>query len=306
MLTPADLERRRKYLTATDLPAILGVSPFKNGADVYYEKISDGMQPIEANDAMEIGNYLEPSILAWADAELGGVVPGGFEVHPGGILSCTTDGKRKSGGEPVEAKSHGIRGIADYGQWGPAGTDEIPEHYLWQAHTQITVTGAPRCYFPALIGGRGFAMFIVERSERCCSGILRVAEEFWNNHVVKRIPPENQLPSLETLKRMRREPGKVVEVADEIVVDWLLARRDRLAAEKHEEDCKAALIRALEDGDAGECSHGIIQYMQQTKRECVVKESTFRVLRPKISKERLSRLLEGGAVNLITNGEAKS
>jgi len=283
MLTQFDLEKRKLYLTATDIPAIIGVNPYRNAADVYLEK-TEPLTQWAGNDATEAGNLLEPSILKWAATKLGPILDGDFLVHENGINACTLDG-RLPNGEPVEAKSHGIVGPADWDAWGKEGTDDIPDNYALQTQAQMFITGAERTWVPVLIGGRGFLMYLVERHDVIQEMIENVSLNFWNNHVLKRIPPDNSTPHLEVLKRRMREDGKVVKVDDTIASEYLRACKAASEADKRKEAAQESLLAALGNGDGASWSGGSFTYKKQTRRSYTVEECTFRVLRPSKSKE---------------------
>lgn len=284
MLTQEELDRRRFFVTASDVPAILGKSPWVNAADVYWSKVR-GI-PQKSNDYMEAGNMLEDDILEWASRQLGPLNPGDWKVHENGINAASLDSSTMDGGEPVEAKSTGIIGPGSPHHWGEEGTDEIPDHVFLQVQAQLFVTGTARAWVPALIGGRGFAMFQVRRHDRIIATIEAASVRFWNQ-VKQQQPPEGVIASLGTLSKIRREADKTVEVSDAAVERFLVAKRMRAAWEDEEEEAKAALLTEFGDGDCGRWSGGEFTYFEQSRKETVSKACTFRVLRekkPKVEK----------------------
>lgn len=62
-LTPAQIAERRRGITATDVPAILGMHPYRSVIDVWLEKMGDA-PPVEENDRMKWGLLLEGPIRA--------------------------------------------------------------------------------------------------------------------------------------------------------------------------------------------------------------------------------------------------
>lgn len=281
-LTQQEIERRRHFLTATDVPAILGMSPWVNAADVFLQK-TQGVTTFKGNDATQAGVLLEPSVLAWAALKLGPLNPGDWMVHENGINACSLDAQRTNG-EVVEAKTSGIVGPGDPSKWGEEGTDEIPDYYLLQVQAQLMITGAARAWVPALIGGRGFVMFCVMGNRDLQEVIAENSVAFWQEHVVPCVSPPNVRPSMESLKALRREPGKTVEVADQLASDYLAAKAAKAEAERIEESAKAALIEALADAECGKWSGGQFTFCEQSRAAYQVAESTFRVLRHKAPK----------------------
>lgn len=279
MLTQFELDRRKQFVTATDVPAILGVSRYRSAFDVYLEKTSE-LDQWKGNSATEAGNLLEPTIIKWAAERLGvPVLDGGWREHENGFLGCTLDGITAHG-EPVEAKSHGIVGVARWSEWGPDGSDEIPDHYALQVQTQILVTGAERGWVPALIGGRGFVMYEIERHEIIQEMILRVVTNFWNNHVKTRTPPDGT-PSIEVIKRLHREPGKSVRVPDQLARDYLAASLAESEAKKAKEAAQEALLGAFGDAEVGEFAGGRFEYVERKRKGYTVEPTTYRQLMTK-------------------------
>lgn len=282
MLSPFELERRRQFLTATDIPAILGVGKYKNAADVYLEK-TQAFTPWDGNDATRAGNLLEPAILEWARTRLGPINEGDWCVHENGINACTLDGRLPSG-DVVECKSHGIVGPADWDAWGKEGTDDIPDVYAIQVQTQMLVTGAARTWIPALIGGRGFVLYTMERHAGIQELILEASARFWK-WVQDREPPTGDAPHLETMKRMARISGKVVDIEDQLAAEYLRTCEACKAADEAKEAATEALMAAVGDAEGAKWSGGEFTYKQQTRKAFTVEAATFRVLRHKRQKE---------------------
>jgi putative phage-type endonuclease len=277
MLSQADLERRRMFLTATDVPCIIGVNKYKNAHDVYLEK-TQSLRPWDGNDATEAGNLLEPAILAWARTKLGPINEGEWRVHENGINAATLDGILPNR-EVVECKSHGIVCPADWDAWGKEGTDDIPDVYAIQVQAQMLVTGAERTWIPALIGGRGFLLYTMERHPDIQEMILAASERFWKR-VQDREPPAD-VPHLETLKRMDRIVGKVVEVDDLVASRYLRACEEAKAANDVKEEAQEALLAAIGDAEGAKWNGGEFTYRMQHRRSFTVEASSFRVLRTK-------------------------
>jgi putative phage-type endonuclease len=281
-LTQEELERRRSFLTATDVPAILGQSPWVNAADVFLQK-TQGISTFKGNDATDAGTILEPAVLAWAAMKLGPLNPGDWIVHENGINACSLDAQRANG-EVVEAKTTGIVGPGAADKWGEEGTDEIPDYYLLQVQAQLMITGAARAWVPALIGGRGFVMFVVMANRDLQEVIAENSVAFWQEHVIPKIAPPDVRPSLEFLKAMRREPDKIVPVDSALAEQYMLDNEAKKEAEKRADASKEALIAALGDAECGVWSGGQFTFYEQARAGYTVHDTTFRVLRHKAPK----------------------
>jgi putative phage-type endonuclease len=298
-LTDAQRRERRGYLGASDAAAVVGLDPYRGPLDVYLEKTGQLIEEdlSSSNHAVELGMYIEPALLAWCSAQLGGV-PIRLEeslVHPNGWQLANLDGLSLHSDPPciVEAKTAGLLGTgASADEWGEAGTDAIPARYLLQIHHQFAVvngTGGgddfPRIEWavvPALLARRGFVLFRVMRDPDLEAVLCEAEARFWQDHVLTRTAPEDgPPPSLETLKRRLRVPEKAVPIDPALVTAYLTARDARLAADAAEETEKAHLLCALEDAEAGDAGTHRVTYLEQTRKSYVVAASTSRVLRVK-------------------------
>lgn len=279
-LTPAQRAVRRLGIGSSDSPAIVGEDPHRTAYDVYLSKTQE-VEESRGSEAIDMGNRVEPLLVAWAAEELGVEVQRDVMVHhpTQPLLFANLDSRvvRKPWG--IEAK---FTGVAD--EYGEPGSDHVPNRVLIQALHQMEVAQLERVYVPVLLARRGrpvFEMFQVERNERGQAAIVERDLAFWHDHVEPRIPPSGSVPSLDLLKRIRREPNKTVEVDPELVARWVAANEARKTAEREENAEKALLLAALGNAEAatfGEFGKWVTYY-GQTRKEYVVPESTFRVLR---------------------------
>lgn len=280
MLTAYELEQRKKVIGASDVSAVLGINPYRTPFEVYAEKTGK-LDSFEGNKQTDAGNRFEPVILDWAEEQLGllnrRLAPSKL---PGLPVASNCDAILAETGVPVEAKSAGLFGpLSD--AWGDEGSDVVPDYYLVQVQTQILCTGADFAYVAAFLGGRGFTMFRINRSEKICGFLRSYLPDWWNRHVVADVPPELGTTSLEVLKRLKREPNKVVEIPSAVAMDFSAACIEVKLAEKREKDAKFALLAAMGDAEAADFGdpERMLTFYAQTRRAHEVKESTFRVLR---------------------------
>jgi hypothetical protein len=152
----------------------------------------------------------------------------------------------------------------------------------------MMVSALELVWVPVLIGGRGFSMYRVERNDDLIRSLLIRLSDFWENHVVKRVPPEVVPCDTSILRRVRREPNKVVSIPGTIVSDWLDAKAAAKEAEATKERVEAVLLTCLGDAEAGDSEAGRVTFYEQTRKGYTVDDKTYRVLRlPK------GRLLNG-------------
>jgi putative phage-type endonuclease len=267
-ITEHQRERRRRHLGSSDAAAIFGLNPWRSRYDVYLEKVHE-LEPSKPGEAAELGNMIEDGLLDWAAAELGvRIVKNQFRVHEGRILSASHDALVVDQAVGLEAKTHGLLGPSSE-DWGDSGTDEVPAHVLLQAQHQMEVSGLSRVYIPALIGGRGRRLYIVDRNEAICSVLLEGLTRFWTEHVVPKVPPsaEEEPPQIETLRRLRRQPNSTVEIPEELVEAWLSAKAHLKAAKELEEQAEARLLAAFGEAEGGTCRLGSLTYLGSSRRQ---------------------------------------
>ena len=273
------METRTHFIGASDVPAILGLSPWRTAYEVWLEK-TGRLEDKAESAAMSAGKKLEAAVLDWAEEQLGPLKRDVTAAIPTTPILCHPDAMTQ-GGQPVEAKTSGITGRL-YGEWGEPGTDEIPDYYVIQCLVQLEACKAEVCHVPALLGGRGFVLYRVPASSSLQQHIVEHCCQWWNKHVEGDTPPPlERLPELEVLKRVRRVPEKVIRFEDAQVVErWLEAKERLRAATVEAEEAQAAVLYALGDAVAAELPDGrLLTYFEQRRKGYYVKESTFRVLR---------------------------
>lgn len=267
-LTTTQVEARRGWIGASDVPAIVGVSPWKDAFSLWAEKTGK-VPAADAGDAAKWGNLLEPVILQCTQDALGRrvVKSTGTFAHPD--LACVRanpDGFVEvcRRGEPlVEAKSTSISE-----GWGEPGTDQVPESVLVQVTMQMRCTGSAFAHVARLFHSFGhpdFSLYTVAFSKSLADALDEACGEFWDNHVQKDTPPDPTALSLPTLGRMRRE-AKVVQVDPEIVAAFASARAAAKDAEQAADEAKAKLLLALGDGDAADVPGFKVRYSTITTR----------------------------------------
>lgn len=306
MITKQQLEERKKYIGSSDVAAILGVDKYRSAWDIWASKSGRLEQKDEeGSEAMEIGNMLEKAILHNAEKDLGRMIlnPERLEFrheslpivsHPDGIIIKTN--------EPVDAKTSGILTRLTDG-WGEDGSDQVPEGILVQAHVHMLCTKIHTCHIPALLGGRGRAMFHVKASKDLLEIIAEKVDVFWTKHVQFDTPPADSVPSIDVAKLIHREPAKMLPVRQADVEYWLQCKEACKSADEEEEIAKAQLMAQLVDAEASEPmpTFGQLTYLESVRTVMDLnlleksvsaelwnqarKKTTYRVLRMKREKK---------------------
>jgi hypothetical protein len=279
-MTPEILERRRKYLGASETPVVLGYGTFAGQTPdkVYWDKVGPVVDC--GTEATQMGNDFEPALTAWAQRRLGVA----FETDPAacfqvmlegigkGILSATPDGILLNGtkrwGLEGKAVMAGNPGVAE---WGEPESDKIPDSVLIQVHQQAAVWNLELVWVPVLwcIGFRPeFRMYRVVPDRALWSNVMAPkAVAWWNEHVVKRIPPGDEPPSMEVCKALPRKEGLYLPADTATcaaVSAWETCRQNRLDAEKNEDILLREVLSRLGDAEGFTIAGGqLFTYAEQ-------------------------------------------
>lgn len=181
------LTDRRAGIGASDVAAILGLSPWASPYSVWADKV--GITPLDGDptEAMEFGLYAEAAIGPWYTARTGRRITGHQEVciHPNGWARCTIDGRDDEADAIVEIKTTSDSAA----EW----EARIPVHYQCQAQWSMHVTGAHRVIFAVLhlaFGRVQFRTYDLPRSSDDIALLVDVCGRFWHHHVIGLVPPD--------------------------------------------------------------------------------------------------------------------
>ena len=289
-ITTKQLEARRDHIGASDVPAILGLSPWKTAHDVWADKCGL-LEPSEAGEAAEAGNMFEDGVLAKAEQTLGKLIRNQYRVAPDNLpIASNLDALVVEGregvsraGENVESKTAGLFGpLVD--RWGDEGTDEVPEMYIVQTQVQMLCAETDVTHLQAFLGGRGFQLYRIIRNEELIKILTDRCVTFWRS-VECQTPPDDVPMSYEVIKRIRRQPNKVITFGPSEMAT-VLAWRERQdafnAAKKVAESAKEAMLTLLGDAEAAELPTGErLEYMETKRAGYVVAPTTFRTAKIK-------------------------
>ena len=279
-MSPEELERRRGVVGASETVLLFGLPTFgkRTIGDLWAEKKYGTERQWKGNDSTKFGLRLEKPILDEAEERLGSPIVDRQLWLTRGCNGATLDG-RVDERTIVEAKTSGLLGPSTMSEWGEDESDDVPDSYLLQVQAQLLVSGAELAYLAALIGGRGFAMFKISPNVDLQTAIAEKAAEFIETLAGDVAPPE--LPQLETLKRIRRQPNKVVAIPDELKERFDEAKSKAKIADGTAEQIQREVLAALGDAECGVCSNGAFTYYEQTMnyKAKEASQTTFRVLR---------------------------
>jgi len=189
MLTEQQLEERRLGLGGSDIPAILGLSPWKTPLDVYYDKTGEA-DPLPVDDGPDTpiywGNVLEDLVAEEYAKRTGNRI----RRHNSAIVHQHIKIARANLDRIVIGGPNGP-GVLEVKTARNAWGDEIPDYYLPQVVHYLAVTGYQWADVAVLfLADRKFRIYHVDRDDEICTALLSTEEKWWNDHVVARVPPE--------------------------------------------------------------------------------------------------------------------
>lgn len=196
------LNERKSGLGGTDGAAILGLSKYATGYDVWCQKL--GMVPSkDETPAMRWGHLLEP-VVAQAYCERTGRSvwnPDQLMRHSLHDFIIGTPDRLVIGAKRgLECKTSAAH-MADV--WGPDGSDVIPEHYLVQVCHYMALTDYDVWDVAVLIGGSDFRIYTIHRDRDFEQRYIDALVTWWHRHIVGGEQPEitGETSIAETLTR---------------------------------------------------------------------------------------------------------
>lgn len=204
------LKRRRLGIGSSDAPIVMNVSPWSTPLKLYNEKISTN-EPEEDDSngyAKNMGNMVEPKVRSLYEFSVDRNYPPMEVVNDEcSFLRASLDG----GHQLPDGSFHSIIEIKLSGKedFENSLKDIVPEKYMPQIQHQLMVTGAPVCYYLSYFYERGemnsieyqnLAIVEVYPDIEYQKTLLAAEMDFWNNHVLKRVPPNPSDKDFVTLK----------------------------------------------------------------------------------------------------------
>jgi putative phage-type endonuclease len=145
------LEARKQGIGASDVPVILGLSPFKSRNQLYLEKCGMDDEPDEMSEPMKMGLRLEPVIAEIYQEETGRETWGGGELlrsTRNTNMMCTLDRLTR-----VNASSDPIPLQIKLSGWVAKWSDGLPPDVHAQIQSEMFVYGSTECSLVVLLNG---------------------------------------------------------------------------------------------------------------------------------------------------------
>jgi putative phage-type endonuclease len=313
-------ELRRAGVTASEIAALMGISPYESPFNLYWSKVNDWRW--DGNEYTSAGRHLEDAIADWWMAERDPIENlqaqwAGLYAHPERpwqlatpdrllYLSCGACGGSGFAGRedveygPLACRECDLAGhVGDpvalleckwvaysWDGWGEPDTDEVPVYYRAQALWQLDTLGVDEVYFAAL-GPGGFRSYLVRRDETDLALMRKAAEDFIRRLAEGDPPPlDSHTATLGALKRLYPTVGEGdVQVPHSVAFHYREARRLLKEAEERVALHEAVIREYLEDDHARAVYNGHLVASRSVFDQQRIDSKRLRKERPDIAAE---------------------
>ena len=271
-------ELRAKRIGGSDIGAIIGVNPYKSIVDVYVDK-TEGSN-FKGNELTHWGHMLEGTILKEFSNKHKELIV--YEVPYSVVndfLIANLDGVLKD----KETGDYGVLEIKTTSLWNKKDweDDVIPQYYYAQVQHYLMLTGYKFAYIAVLIGGQQYKEFKIERNEEDINLIRNKATEFYQENLLKKIPPmpDGSDAYMNHLKK------KALEIENNEIIE-LVGFEDKVEMLKNVEREK----KELEKTEKLLKEEVMLEMIRKNTLKAVVGKSKFNILTKKsLDKKKLAK-----------------
>lgn len=241
------LKARSEGIGASEVGAIIGVSPFDTPFSIFLKKTGQ-VPPEPENEAMLMGHLLEDAVAKRWEIETGQKVIKAsaadiIYVHPQyDYMRVTPDRIVKGRKKLLECKTTAL----------PVDEDNLPPYWVAQVIYQQYVTGIHDADIAWLESGRRFGYANIPYEEEFAEFIAERVKVFWNENVLGGKEPDAISVDDLAVKIPRSTPEKAIE-ADADAIDQINVLRE-----------KKAMYDALDD-EIAELQNSLKMFMEDSE-----------------------------------------
>lgn len=248
------LALRNKGIGGSESAAVLGFNRYCSPLEVWLRKT--GRKDAEPdNDAMYFGRMLEPLIREEFSRRTNLKVQTcsfmfASKKYP--FMIANIDG--------VVTESDGTKSLLEIKTTNSFTTtkeleDGLPVEWYFQVQHYMAVTDLKKAYVAVLIGGNKFQYQEVERDEETIENIIALESHFWNEYVLKDVPPPADYNSGESLATLYPESdGSSVILpieSDQLVAEYLKIKAAEEDLKKSKAEIENKLKALLKESESG-------------------------------------------------------
>lgn len=263
------LELRKQGIGGSDAAAILGLDKYKSAFEVYAEKL--GLTTDEPdNEAMRQGRDLEEYVASRFEEATGKKVRRRNAIlqHPEHLFMIGNIDRWAVGENAgLECKTTSVLNPTKFAQ------GEFPANYYVQCVHYMALTGAERWYLAVLVLNKAFHVFTIERNEAEIEALIRAEKYFWEEHILKQIPPmpDGRESASEFIKTMypaadvQKEPVALFGYEQKIK-QYLEIQGQIKALEKEQEKLKQEFQLILGEAEKGIAQGYEVEWKNQARQ----------------------------------------
>ena len=235
-------------ITATEIAAVVGLSPWMSRFTLWHKKAGLRVAPFEMTSAIEWGTRLEDAVaLKWQEEHTGFLAaPAGTWRNRDRAWQVATPDRLVYPQPPSELevpdKADSLLEVktSPFGDdWGPDGADDgVPVWYRCQAMWQMDTLGLRRVYFAVLISGHDYREYVVDYDEAEATILRDAAVQFLDEVRAGQRPPIDGAD--DTYQTIRVQPDGFDDIDVEIPLE------DAARYELAQEASKAAAAELTE------------------------------------------------------------
>lgn len=278
-------EERQKYLGASEIAAVMGLSPYKSPLEVYNEKLGLAA-PFTGNAHTERGNRLEQIAAEFYTDQTGKRLMrrNAALTHPEyDFIKGHIDRKIVGEDALAEIKCPSVGAYWKYQREG------LPQSMIVQMQVYLGLAGYDRGVFIIFCADQwDAAIFEVEFSVEIYDEAVRAAADFWNYHIIAKEPPDPNKADKASIEFEKVGGDLIVRTDEEFcsAVEMLReAAQIKADGEYLYDEAKKAVIKAISDAPGRYEGNGVrIAYSEVAGRVTFDKKA-FQAANPEIDLE---------------------
>ncbi|MFJ9012281.1 YqaJ viral recombinase family protein [Streptomyces canus] len=274
-LTPGseawDEARAGLCITATEIAAVMGLSPWQSPFSLWHKKAGLPTPPFEMSSPIEWGTRLEEPVAdKWQDEH-----PGFLAAPAGTWHNRDREWQRATPDRLIYPQPAGEFEVPDQAiallevktspfgdDWGPTGSDEIPVHYRCQIQWQLDTLGLKVCHVALLVSGHDYREYTVEYDEADAKLLRKTAAEFLRTVDAGERPPIDGADA--TYRTIRVQPDGMedrdVEISFGLVCRWDDAYQALAKASADLTQVRGEVLDLIGNGKRAVCEERRIAY----------------------------------------------
>lgn len=179
------LEWRKKGIGGSEASSVAGLNPWSSPLKVWMDKLNQMKEEVADTERMRVGRDLEEYVAKRFEEATGKKVrrENNLLQHPEyKFMFANLDRVVVGENAFLECKTTNSYGKQEW-------EEGVPLHYELQCLHYMAVCGFDYCYIACLIGNEKFIWHKIERDEETINNLISIEKEFWEEHVLKEIPP---------------------------------------------------------------------------------------------------------------------